>query len=114
MSTKTGMAMKSLIESWQGRTRIMRGKELRDYEAFWEDWHAKYDRYATRNRKHFLNSVSLPSEYPHNRAVCICGAEYVNAPDDQSLLRAFQAHLDKNEPERVDLAQIQTSPAGRF
>lgn len=96
--------MKSLVRAWQERTRTLRGKSLTEYEAFWADWHSKYDRYRTRNGKHFLNSISMPGEYTYNHAVCICGAEYVNAPVGRTLLDAFQSHLDDNEPDRIDLS----------
>lgn len=78
------------------RARRLRDEELRAYEEFWRDWHAKYDRYATRNGQHKLNHMGSRG------AVCICGARYYNAPEDV-LLAAFQEHLDENEPPQVDL-----------
>lgn len=83
----------------------------REYDQFWKDWHAKYDRYRTRNGKHKLNSISLPSEHPYNGAVCTCGFAVKNAADDGELLTAFQEHLDLNEPPVLDLAALHALPS---
>jgi hypothetical protein len=89
-------------------------KELsRQYDQFWKDWHAKYDRYRTSNGKHELNSISLPSEYPYNRALCTCGFEVKNAANDGELLTAFQEHLDIHQPPVLDLAALHALPNDR-
>ncbi len=88
--------------TWAGSAR-----EYNEDRSFWRDWHAKYDRYSTRDGKHNLNNASLPSEWPRARAnvTCLCGATVENAPSDEAALAAFQKHLDKHEPERIDLGE---------
>jgi len=81
------------------RTRIIRGKEKREYDQHWVEWHAKYDKYTTSNGKHKLNMTNA------HEIACLCGDSFYGGTEDQRLV-ALTAHLAVSEPVRIDVTGV--------
>lgn len=100
--------MSALFKAWRERPRTLRGAELSEYEAGWRAWRAKYGGHRTRDGRHYVNS-SGGSGGQDTHLHCKCGFSIVNAPNEELLLTELRKHIEKHQPEQVDLGGVKNA-----